>query len=122
MLLPTGSVTGLLMFPVPAAILPVAPPVAVEVNVARVMFAESVSETVAVAASGPVLFTTIVYVTFEPAATVPTGPVLVIDKSEASRRRSSRASKNSRLWNRDPRRRAAFDNLRGEENSALTWR
>src|SRR5262245_53940624 len=121
MLLPAGRITASAMLPVPAAILPVAPPVADEVNAAPKMVAAKESATTAVAASGPVLLTTMVYVTFEPAATE-AGANLLIDKSDASRRRSSKVSTNSRPWNRDREWPIEWALLRREESTFVRLR
>src|SRR5450432_1150389 len=71
-----------LMLPAPATVKPVAPPVAVAVQLSLWMAAGRASLTVAPMTSlGPLLLTTIVYVVVVPGTTVTTPSVLVIARS-----------------------------------------
>ena len=82
MLLPVGRFTVSLMLPVPLVVKPVAPPVAVAEKVTPVKVTGNKSATVApVALLGPVLVTTIVYVSAVPGTTEVLLSVLVICRS-----------------------------------------
>src|SRR5438045_3475819 len=80
-LAPEGSVTVVLMLPLPLAPPQLPPPAAVQVQVAPVSWAGSASTTVAlVAVAGPALETTIVYWTAWPQAMPPVPSVMVADR------------------------------------------
>src|SRR5581483_6457274 len=80
MVLPAGMVTVSLMLPLPLALKPLAPPVAVQVT--PVKAAGKVSVTVApVTLLGPALVTTRVYVSLVPGTAVVLPSVLVICRS-----------------------------------------
>src|SRR5436305_1920544 len=80
--LPAGIVTVSLMLPLPLALKPVAPPLAVAVQVCVASAAGNVSVMVApVTLLGPLLVATIVYVVLPPALTEVTPSVLVTERS-----------------------------------------